>query len=101
MTLHFVLDVHRTLLWFFFLWGHLKSNIHVPALSKDLDESKSRVTDSIGSITVDTLQRPVYEEFEYRLDDVCRANKGGHIEHFKISYLKLNAINKLVKLIQT
>ena len=63
----------------FFLWGYIKSIVYVPPLPKDLDELKSRITDAINLVTVDMLQQ-VYEEFEYRLD-VCRASKGGHIEH--------------------
>lgn len=63
----------------FFLWGYIKSIVYVPPLPKDLDELKSRVTEAINLVTVDMLQQ-IYEDFEYHLD-VCRASKGGHIEH--------------------
>jgi hypothetical protein len=62
----------------FFLWGYVKDCAFLPTLPQDLPELRRRIS-LPSQIDRDMLQR-IRAEMDYRLD-VCRATKGGHIEH--------------------
>ncbi len=61
----------------FFLWGYVKDLVYQVGIN-DLAHLKTRITNTINSVTPEMLGR-VWQEWEYRLD-ICRATNGSHIE---------------------
>jgi hypothetical protein len=61
-----------------FLWDCVKDTVHVPPLSRNLQELQNRVVAALRGVTTDMLQR-VWEEIDSRLD-VCRVTRGAHTE---------------------
>ena len=47
----------------FFLWGFVKDNVYVPTLPKTLPELRERISNAIGNVTQDVLER-VWREWE-------------------------------------
>jgi hypothetical protein len=59
--------------------GHVKDEVYVPPLPRDLPGLRQRIVAAADTIDVDMLQC-VWQELDYRID-VCRVIRGGHMEH--------------------
>ena len=57
----------------FFLWGYVKDLVYVPPLPTSVDDLKTRITEALITIDLDTLVR-VWQDMEYRFD-VYRVTK--------------------------
>jgi hypothetical protein len=60
-------------LWGFFLWGHVKAQVHSQRVNM-LDELETWLTSAIADVTKD-----IWQEMDCRWD-VCRATDGAHSE---------------------
>ena len=58
---------------------NVKDKVYVPPLPTTLSELRHRITAAVAAVTNDMLA-DVWIELDYRLD-VCRASRGGRIEH--------------------
>jgi len=76
-TCHLVLQTKT--LCDFFLLSYVKDQVLFPPLPASIPELMVRIRTAIETITAGTLQI-VWNELDYRVD-VCRINKGAHIEH--------------------
>jgi hypothetical protein len=61
------------------LWGYVKDKVFVPPVPVTSDDPKQRITTATAGVDEGMLTR-VWQEFDYRVD-ICRVNKGAHIEH--------------------
>jgi hypothetical protein len=61
----------------FYLWGHIKTMVY-RTKPRSIDELKQRITDSVGTISVEHLQN-AFQEFERRIRLIVVQN-GGHVE---------------------
>jgi hypothetical protein len=59
--------------------GYVKDRVFVLPLPRDLADLKARNIAEVKNIDVPMLTR-VWQGLEYRID-VCRVNRGAHIEH--------------------
>ena len=63
----------------FFLRGYIKDRVFMAPMPRDLPQLQQRIMKAVAAIDRHMLLC-VWQELDYRID-ICRVNKGGHIEH--------------------
>jgi hypothetical protein len=67
----------------FSVWGCVKDKVCVPPLHANLEELQARITEAVATIDADMIHG-IWVEIAYRWD-ICRATRGNHIGHLRIS----------------